>query len=624
MGQAVCLLHLCRPEKNTFIYVTIFISGLWSRAQDNKDTQNIVNPLSQKVTDMAAAEDEGKISSLPVHDALVGGEFLEIIVPKVGAETGFESKRIAAEKLGGTGQGGLLGCVYITDVEAINPIDNVGNKVKTTDNHTLVSASTSTQQVRVTVEAIAGPGAFTPVVKLLGSVNVPMARVNADGVLFRGTAAIDLTTLGNAPYAVVASHGDGGEAEVTITMDAVPGIDTLRFIGGYPAGQTEVKAGDVLSIQFVTDTPVVAYEIRDTGAFIATTGTLTPGTTHTVAGLVVADRGNVTQNLGFQLRVKKASGTWSAWANTGSLPTQTDGVSYVKLNNVAPIITMGTIVYPLGKEALDSGNVAVVNHTVANANGYTYSSPGAQLTIANASSYESAKNVTQLGGSYNDSIVNFNIVARRTANGSQAVATAIVKIASIAPQVTLTLPAARLRSGGNNGTAAQDHTITLTANQALVEAPTLNAPEGVWKDAWVSDVARKIWTRKLTIHDNNAKGTFTFNSLVAKSLSGRVINALQGSADYVLGGFVFRTLSVPAYPNRQAVIGTQVASTGKLRCSNLSKGNTGSLNFTYQAAQTPALDRFSIVNTDTWYNCDNANATSNTGGTMLIELEETV
>ncbi|MNF35463.1 hypothetical protein D3C84_163330 [compost metagenome] len=623
MGQAKCLLRLCRRKKNTFIYVTIFISGLWSRAQ-YKGHPEFRKPTKPKGIDMAAPEDEGKISSLPVHDDLVGGEFVEIIVPQVGNPTGFENKRIAAEKLGGAQTGGLLGCVYITDVEPANPIDNVGNKVKTADSHTMVSCSTSTQIVRITVEAIAGPGAFTPVITLNGAVNVPMVRVGTDGVLFRGTATIDLNTLGSAPYAVVAEHGDGGDAQVTIAMDSAPGVDTARFTGGYPAGQTEVKAGDVLSINFSTDSAVVAYEIKDAGAFVAASGNLTPGTIHTVAGLVVADRGNLSQNLGFQLRVKKASGTWSPWFNTASSGTQADGVSYVKLNNIYPVITMGTITYPLGKEALDSGNVAVINHTVVNANGYTYSSPGAQLTVTNPAVFEAAKSVTQLGGTYNESIANFQLVARRTSNGASTVATAVVKIASVAPQVSVSTPAARLRSGGNNGTAAQDHTVTLTSNQALVEAPSLNVPEGTWKGNWTPDVTKKIWTRLLTIHDDDDKGTFSFNSLSAKSLSGRVVTTLQGSADYVIGGFVFRTLTVPAYPNRQVAIGTKVVDTAKLRCSNLSKGATGSLNFTYQATQSPAADRYTVLTENTWYNADNANATSNTGGTMQIELEEAI
>jgi hypothetical protein len=569
-----------------------------------------------------AAEDEGKISALPVHDELTGGEFIEIIVPKVSG-TGFDNKRIAAESLGG-GQSGDAGCVYIVDIVPANPIDNVGNKVKTGDGHTLVTCSTSTTLVQVTVEAIAGLSSFTPVVMLNGLVAVTMARVTAEGVLFRGTASLDLTELGTAPYTVVATHGDGGSGQVTVAMDSVPTIDTASFTGGYPAGQTEVKAGDVLSIQVTADSPVVAYEIKDAGALIAKTGSLTPGIMHTIPACVVADRGTVTQNLGFQVRVQKATGTWSPWYNTAAQGTQADGVSYVKANNLFPTITLGSIVYPLDKEALDIGDQATLIHLVTNANGYTYSSPGGQLAIANPTTYETSKQVTHASGAYNDSTTNFSLVARRTANGASTTATAVIKIASVTPLVTLSTPAARLRSGGNNGTVAQDHVITLTSSQALIEAPTLNAPEGTWKDSWTADIARKVWTRALTVHDDDDKGTFTFNSLVAKSISGRIQNAIQGNADYVLGGFVFRTLTIPAYPNRQAAIGTLVVNTAKLRCTNLSKGATGSLNYTYQADQTPATNRYTVLTSNTWYNCDNANASSNTGGLLQIELEEAI
>lgn len=570
------------------------------------------------------SEQDGFISSLPEHNAVVGDEYLEVIVPRPGEPGKYDNKKVLANKLGGNQPVEAASLIYITNVEPANPADNVGNKTKTADNHTLLSCLSSTTMVRVTVEAVAGPSAFTPVVKLDGDIDVPMVRVNADGILFRGSANIDLTQLGSAPYTVTATHGDGGEGQVTIAMDAPPAIISASFTGGYPAGQTELKAGDLFNVQFTADTPVVEYEIRDAGAFVAKTGTLTPGVNHTLTGLVVADRGTATQNLGFQVRVKKASGTWSAWFNTQAQGTQTDGVSYVKLNNLYPTITMGTVEYPAGKEALDSGNSATVNHTVSNANGYTYTSPGGQLTISSPNAFEAAKTVTHLSGGYNDNTNNFTLVARRTANGASATASVVVKIASVAPQVTITLPATRLRSGGNNGTVAQNHVITLTSNQALIEAPSLNAPEGTWSGNWTPDAAKKVWTRTLVVHDDDDKGTFTFNSLQAKSISGRIQNTIQGSADYVLGGFVFRTLNVPAFPNRQAAIGTMVVNTAKLRCSNLSKGASGSLNFLYQATQTAAADRYTILTGNTWYNCDNANASSNTGGTMQIELEEAV
>lgn len=565
--------------------------------------------------------DEGKISNMPELDEVSGDEYLEVIKPIAGG--GFQNMKVRSDKLGGQ-VAADVGCVYIVDIQPQNVIDNVGSKVMTTDGHTLVSCVTSTNLVRVTVEALAGPSAFTPVVTLNGDVNVLMSRVTSDGVLFRGTANIDLSTLGTAPYTLTAQHGDGGTTEVAIAMDAPPSVTGAIFTGGYPVGQTELKAGDTMSIQFITDTAVVEYEIMDAGAFISKTGVLTPGVLHTVPGCVVADRGAVVSDQGYQIRVKKASGTWSAWFDTTAQGTQADGTSYVKLNNLYPTLTIDSITYPAGKNALDSGDSATINTTVTDANGYTYSSPNAQLSILDASTYSASKVVTHIAGTYNDSTNNFTLQVRRTANGAAVTRSVVVKLATVMPQVSISTPAARLRSGGNGGTSAQNHTITLTSNQELMEAPTLNAPEGTWSGSWVSNSDGKVWTRTLVVHDNDAKGTFTFNSLQATTISGKVQTAINAGADYTIGGFVFRTLQVAAFPNREVAIGTDVVNTAKLRCTNLSKGASGSLNFTYQADQTPGVDRYTINNGNTWYNCDGANASSNTGGNMFIELEEVV
>jgi hypothetical protein len=95
---------------------------------------------------------------------------------------------------------------------------------------------------------------------------------------------------------------------------------------------------------------------------------------------------------------------------------------------------------------------------------------------------------------------------------------------------------------------------------------------------------------------------------------------------------VFRTIQVAAFPNREASIGTTVSNTSKLRCTNLAKGSSGSLNFTYQNSTNESVNRFTITGPsgqhnaygDLWYNCDGANASSNTTGEMLIEIEEVV
>ncbi|AEH03588.1 tail sheath [Pseudomonas phage PhiPA3] len=519
---------------------------------------------------------------------------------------------------------GKSGGVFITDITPQSVSENVGNKVMSADGFSLVSASSTTKAVTVAVTAITGHTNYRPVVKVNGVTVTLTAK--ADAPLWTGTANITLAdpAEGETNVVITAEHEDGASATSTVAMDTPAVVLTGVFTGNYPGTQTELKAGDTMSIAITTDQPVVAYEIENSGAFAAKSGTLTSGTTHTITGVAIADRGNTAAMHGFRVRVRKASGSWSNWFDSSTVGS-TEKTHVVKLNNLKPTVTIGAVTYPAGQGAIKGGESAQVANTLANFDTVSYTSGNGQLTVANPTQSEANKVVTYLAGTYNDSTNNFTITANRAANGSSTTASTVVKIANVDVAATITYAAPRLRSGGNNGTVAQQHTITLTATQALTDPPSMNVPSGTWETAaWQPDAARKVWTRKLIVHDNDSKGQFDYNNVVLKGLSGRVVSTLAGGGTYVIGGFVFRTLTVPAYPNRSTEIGTVVADTSKLRCSNLSKGASGSLNFTYQAATTDAVDRYSITGGDTWYNCDAANAVSNTSGLMQIELEEVV
>lgn len=523
----------------------------------------------------------------------------------------------------GKGKGG--GAVFVIDVTPQAPTENVGAKEYEVDDVSLLKCLSTTTAVNVKVLAITGHTKYRPSITVNGKTVIIAAK--PDAPLFEGTVQITL----DADGVIKAEHEDGAEWTTVVTLDAAPVITSATFKSAYPAGQSEAKAGDTFNVGFVVDSPVVAYEIENFGALQASSGTFASTSSATIAATqTVADRGNTTAAHGFRIRVRKATGAWSAWfasTSTGAV----DLVNTIKLNNTYPVITFGVINYPAGQSALKATEAATVNHTVTNFDTVAYTST--ELTVASPGVYAPAKGVTRLSGVYNVSVDNFTVTAKRNANGAQTVKGAIVAIADGTPTIVVTTPAARLRSGGNSGTAPQQHVITITSSQALSAAPTMNAPEGTWSDvAFTPNAAKTVWTRRLQVHDDNIKGSYNWNSFVATSLSGRTINAINTGTSYVLGGFVFRTLSVAAFPNREATIGTAVSDTSKLRCSNLSKGNTGSLNFLYQAALTGAVDRYSITgptgvanNKGTlWYNADAGNATSNTGGTMQIELEEVV
>lgn len=425
--------------------------------------------------------------------------------------------------------------------------------------------------------------------------------------MFSGNIEIDLET----ETEITALHEDGATHTCTVTMETAPTVLTAAFTGSYPGSQTELKSGDHYTIAITTDVSVVGVEIENSGA-CTYQSFIVSGTSFSVPANI-ADRGTTAQSLAARVRVQKSTGSWSDWFTTDNS---------VILNNLYPTVSFGTVTYPAGQGAIKDSENATIANSASNYNTIAYSSQTSELSISNPSAFESSKTVTRISGTYNVSTANIRVTATRTANNASTTATGVVKIANSAPTISITTPASRLRSGGNNGTTIQSHTITLTASQALYSAPSLNAPEGAWGAGFTG--SGTTWTRPLLVSDNNAKGVFSFNSLSAVNLAGITVTSISAGQTYTIGGFVFRTLTVAEFPNRTAGIGTAVSDTSKLRCTNLSKGATGSLNYTYQATTAEAVDRYTITGGDTWYNCDGANASSNTTGTMKIELEEVV
>lgn len=534
----------------------------------------------------------------------------------VGDEAAFNQALVAA------GEGvGVGGGVFIVDVLPQGAGQNTGDKVRSEDGYSVKTFSSTTNNLVVKLLAITGSTNFKPVITVNG-IAATMTK-QADAPMWDGTVAVEVTAEGSA-LNLVALHEDGARATAVGLIDTAPEMLTAVFTGTYPGVQTELKAGDTMSIAFTVNEDVTGYEIADTGAFVAKTGTLTAGKTHTLNGLVIANRGTTSTAQGIRMRVSKASGAWSEWFESTTAGV-VDLVNTVKLNNIKPIITVNSVVYPAAQAAIKAGQSVTVKHVIQNADTYTYTSVNSTVNIPLPELYATDKVVEYLAGSYNDLTQNLTIGARKLSNGATASTGVIIKISNVLPVVTMSVPAARLRSGGNAGTVAQKHVVTLTSDQSLVSVPEVNAPEGTWDvEPWVPNGTRKVWTRSLVVHDDDIKGTYDFNSLVAVNGAGTAQNVISSGTSYILGGFVFRTISVAAYPNREAAIGTAVVNTSKLRCSNLSKGAGGSLNFTYQATDADAPNKYTIKGTNSWYNCDAPNSTSNTSGLMSVELEEVV
>ena len=527
-------------------------------------------------------------------------------------------------------QAGSQGFVAITDITPTSPGDNVGSKIKTDDNNVLQSCISSTTSVTVSVLAVTAGTSFKPTVDVNGTQAVLTRNALTD--VWTGTAAITLT--GSSPYTVTATHGQGAIDTATVTYESSPIINSMTFSGAYPNainGQTEHAQGQTVSLTITSDTPFTELEVVDDAgtATEALSLSFAATTTKTVT-VTVADRGSYGTGAPIivpaKARIKSENGTWGNYFNSNDFGG-TNGVHILALNNTRPLVEINSIVYPVGQYALKDTESVTVNVSESNVDSLVWSSPNSQLSITNPT-IAGNKIVSRASGGYNITNNNLRVVSNRVANATQTILDAIVWIAHDTPTIVVTTPAARLRSG----VTPQNHTISINSNQRTQATPTLSASVGTFGGAWSTANNGVTWTRALAIADSDAKGAASFSGLSIINLAGIEVTAISSGDSYTVGGFVQRTITFAAWPNRESAIGTPVSDTSKLRVTNLSKGGSGSLNTNFVASVGDAIDTYTITQPsatynatgNTVYNRDLANAVSNTSGTMQFEVEELV
>jgi len=513
-------------------------------------------------------------------------------------------------------EAGYKGFVAITDITPTNISDNVGNKVKTDDDNVLQTCTSSTTAVTVSVLATTGKTSFKPSVSVNGTAATLTRNSTTD--VWQGTAAI--TLIGSSPHTVLATHVDGATDSAIITIEAAPVIDSIVFSGAYSQGigQTEHAAGQTLSLTITSSTPFVEYEIIGDGttAIAASSATFAAATSKTVS-VTVANHGNTPTAYPAKARIRNANGTWSAITASNAIAS-VDGVNTISLDNSQPSISFSSISYPATQSALKDSESSTVNVVETNLDTVSYTSPNSELSISNPTTLGN-KTVTRIAGNYNISTNNLQVVATKTSNATTGTFSTVVFIADAAPTLAITTPAARLRSG----VSAQNHTITMTASQR-VTSPALTASVGTFTGSWATANSGLTWTKTLQIADGDTKGTATFSGLSITNLAGKVVSTITSGDSYVVEGFVARTLSMPATPNRELTIGTLVVTPSLVRVINFSKGGAG-VPMSYQGSTADGVDKFTITDTNTkLYNCDAANAGSNFSGTAQFSIEELV
>ncbi len=527
----------------------------------------------------------------------------------------------------------LGGWIRIKDITPQLGGETVSSKVfQDAPNDTILqSADSSNAAINVLVESSA------PLVTVDGNA----ATLAKSGGIYSGTVPIALAASGDVVAQLTDPDGNLGASDKTvITLVAPPAITALVFTGGYPGSQTELKENDTFQISVTADKSFDLVEIQNFGACKLASIAVTPGTSAVVTG-TIDNEGTTTVARPARVRVRDSvTGAFSATDDTNSGGGTTDGVDLVFTNNLFPSVAIGTITYPVTQGALKGVESATVANVLSDFDTVVYDDPtSSELTITLPTTSEDPKTVTRAGGTYNVTISNFRITANRVANDATTVDQVVVNIAAVAATFTVAEPATRLRSGGNDGTSEQTHTITITADQELISAPTISAESGGGRatrgifqgGGFVGGPT--VWTRTLGVHDDDGKGTFTWASPTATNLAGIVTSSITGDATYTLGGFVQRTLTFAAFATI-TVMNVEVIDFTKLTAGIFTSTNQTALKqpistpppvtdgYTIDALGSPPTA--GVGATDVIW-LDTAAVGANSGGTAQItDVEETV
>jgi hypothetical protein len=427
-------------------------------------------------------------------------------------------------------------------------------------------------------------------------------------------------------------------------LGAGPQITNVTF-GLYPGTQTELKNGDSISmtVEFDSDDAAEIQTFASNNIYASTSQnySITTVSNSATINITIATTTNSLLTLPVRLRAKNSFGTYGDYV----ISSET-----LFVNNVSPTFGAFSVTYPNTQTALKGTENATVSLTVSNQGNdpiYFYSSPNNNLTIIDSSTYNSYKSATcNNPGTYNvagdGGVTNYRLTVTRKENNKSATSDNIVDIADIPATITVSEPSSRLRSGGTNGTSSQQYTITITSNQRLLNAPSLteSVGGGTLISSWTYSTNAKTFTNTLQVQDTDNKGTFNWNNLVATNKANTVTSVINGNSNYVLGGYVIRTLTFSSL-SRTVGIGTRVADSSKVTGDESFRGTVTLSAIPNGTILNPDINtginipsRFTIVslsslnvvnnNGDAIFYLDRVAVNQNIGGTASFLTQETI
>lgn len=397
--------------------------------------------------------------------------------------------------------------------------------------------------------------------------NVSSQSINVDSSTKQGIVTIKSnpggswndTTASLWKVKAAATNSLGTEGEIYVSPDIVsakrgPVITDITFDADpYPGDQIELKSGDIFNVHFTFDTTNVdkvqfasSTDVTSTHSKIVSMSGKAGTTSVTVQTNLRSD-----QSLLYYKSVRAAARTTSG----GSYGPNYTSTNKVYVNDQYATFVDNGVNYPAGQNGIKAGEEATVNLQATNVGAnptYMYSQPTGQLAVPpmlNGGTdhandvYVYPKRTLYNSGDYNTTTPNFRLTVTRSENGATSSEDVVVNIANVAPTLSVSSNNGnRMRSGGNDGTTAQNYTIQVNSNQEL-ESFSMNAPHGQLS-AWASG-NKKTWTSTMQVHDVDQKGTHQYNTVNAVGITGMVANTLNSGESYTLGGFVSRSVTLP-------------------------------------------------------------------------------
>lgn len=363
-------------------------------------------------------------------------------------------------------------------------------------------------------------------------------------------------------------------------------INTATAAPGSDLGTTHLKNGDSIDIEVVYDTNKFGHPLQIPASINVYNESLAEQSNHTNLSWHVSPLGAGFSGVTLPVVVSNRDGDLGVCIDstnyagiTAAKQCSTDFVAPNRsrpVDNITPVISFGLVDYPAGQKAIKDAESVTVNHTILNADSYSYSSNNGDLNIASATSYETAKIASRINGGYNVSSNNFNITATKTTNGLIVSSATNVKIANVPLQLTIPNLNGNIQSGPNPGAV---YNFDLDSDQILNDIPSLSL------DVAQNPISNLVHSSQgtgltsnsfqLKVEDGDQKGLFNW-SASAVNLAG-ILTVQVLPVSYNLAGFTERDLQ--SAPNSLgqglAPIGSAVSDPNNIIFENVSKGGPG-------------------------------------------------